>query len=48
MFKLYPNASHVMLAHFVPRYTGSGTSDWYHDVTSMVMSFIIDREKLAV
>jgi acetoacetate decarboxylase len=48
MFKLDLNVSHAMPAHFVPRYTRSGTSGWYHDVTSMVISFIVNREKLAV
>ncbi len=47
MFKQDPNASYVMPAHFGPRYIGPGTSGWYHDVTSMVIPFITDREKLA-
>lgn len=47
MFKLDPNQSYMMPAHFGPRYIGEKTSGWYRDVTVMAVPFITDREKLA-
>lgn len=32
MFKLDPNVSYVIPVHFVPRYTGSGTSGAHRDL----------------
>ncbi|WP_279246526.1 acetoacetate decarboxylase family protein [Candidatus Litorirhabdus singularis] len=47
MFTLDPNQSHVMPAHFGPRYIGEKTSGRYHDCTAMTVSYLTDREKLA-
>ena len=47
MFKLDPRQSHIMPAHFGPRYTGEKSSGWYRDVTVMALSYVTDREKLA-
>jgi acetoacetate decarboxylase len=47
MFTLDPNQSHVMPAHFGPRYLGEKTSGRYHECTVMAVSYITDREKLA-
>jgi acetoacetate decarboxylase len=47
MFTLDPNQSHLMPAHFGPRYIGEKTSGMYHDCTVMAVSYITDREKLA-
>lgn len=47
MFKLDPNQSYMMPAHFGPRYIGEKTSGWYRDVTVMAVPFITDRKKLA-
>lgn len=46
MFKPDLNASYQMPAHFGPRYTGPGTSGWYHDVTMMIVSYETEREVL--
>lgn len=47
MFKLDPEQSYMMPAHFGPRYTGEKSSGWYRDVTMMVVAYRTDREKLA-
>ena len=46
MTKLDPNKNYLMPAHFGPRYTGKKTSGWYHDVTTMMVSYVTDREAL--
>ncbi|WND03010.1 acetoacetate decarboxylase family protein [Temperatibacter marinus] len=47
MFKFQSLMSYMMPAHFGPRYAGPGTSGWYRDVTTMVIPYVTDREKLA-
>lgn len=47
MFELDPHASYMMPAHFGPRPLSPKASGWYHDVTSMVVPFVTDAEKLA-
>ena len=47
MFKLDPRGNYMMPAHFGPRPRSPKSSGWYRDVTSMVVSFVTDREKLA-
>jgi len=47
MFKLDPNASYMMPAHFGSSTLDQRASGWYRDVTMMVVSFVTDREKLA-
>ena len=47
MFKFDPNGSYVMPAHFGPRPLSPKASGWYHDVTTMVISYLTDREQLA-
>jgi acetoacetate decarboxylase len=47
MFKLNPEASYMMPAHFGRRYSGEKSSGWYRDVTAMVVSYVTDREKVA-
>ncbi len=47
MFKLNPDASYMMPAHFGPRYAGKKSSGWYRDVTAMIVSYVTDREKVA-
>jgi acetoacetate decarboxylase len=47
MFQIKPDDSYVMPAHFGPRYTGPGTSGLYRDVTTMVVSYITDAQRLA-
>ena len=46
MKKLDPNQSYMMPAHFGPRYSGAKSSGWYHDVTSMSVSYITDSNAL--
>jgi len=48
MFTLEPNKRYAMPAHFGPSYTGEKTSGVYHDCTVMALSYVTDREKLAV
>jgi acetoacetate decarboxylase len=47
MFKFDPKSSYVMPAHFGPRPMNPKASGWYRDVTSMVVSYLTDREELA-
>jgi hypothetical protein len=47
MFKFDSNGTYMMPAHFGPRPFSRKSSGWYRDVTTMVVSFITDREKLA-
>ena len=47
MFELDPHSSYMMPAHFGARPLSPHASGWYHDVTSMVVPFITDAEKLA-
>ena len=47
MFKFDPNSSYMMPAHFGPRPFSPKTSGWYRDVTTMVVPFLTDRDKLA-
>ena len=47
MFTLDPNGSYMMPAHFGPRPLSAKSSGWYHDVTSMTVAFVTDREALA-
>lgn len=47
MFKLDPQASYTMPAHFGPRPHSPKATLWYRDVTAMVVSFVTDRECLA-
>ena len=46
MFKFDPEQRYTMPAHFGPR-TDKIPSGWYHDVTTLVISYRTDREKLA-
>jgi 3-hydroxybutyryl-CoA dehydrogenase len=47
MFTPDPKRSYMMPAHFGPLYMGSKTSGWYRDVTTMVVTYLTDRNKLA-
>ncbi len=47
MFTPLANSSYQMPAHFGPRYQGAKTSGWYHDVTTMIVSYVTDRELLS-
>jgi len=47
MFTIETGRSYMMPAHFGPRYTGPGTSGWYHDVTAVTLSYLTDRGQLA-
>ena len=47
MFKIDPNSSYMMPAHFGPRPLTPRASGWYRDVTTMVVPFLTDREQLA-
>lgn len=47
MFKLDRNSRYMMPAHFGPRPVSPKSSGWYRDVSSMTVSFLTDREKLA-
>lgn len=46
MAKLDPKLGYLMPAHFGPRYFGEKTSGWYRDVTSLVVSYVTDRDAL--
>ncbi|ACL01962.1 Acetoacetate decarboxylase [Desulfatibacillum aliphaticivorans] len=46
MFKFDPYQQYMMPAHFGPR-NRKAPSGWYHNVTSMVVSYRTDREKLS-
>ena len=46
MNKLDPNQNYLMPAHFGPRYAGEKSSGWYHDVTTMMVSYVTDRDAL--
>ena len=47
MFKLDPQGSYMMPAHFGPRPFSPKSSGWYRDVTSMTVAFVTEREALA-
>ena len=47
MFKLNPDSRYMMPAHFGPRPLRDSPSFRYHNITSMAVPFITDREKLA-
>ena len=47
MFEFDPRASYMMPAHFGPRPLSPKASGWYRDVTSMVVPFVTDADKLA-
>ena len=47
MFELDPHSSHMMPAHFGAPQRPENASMWYRDITSMVVPFRTDREKLA-
>ena len=47
MFKFDPHGSYMMPAHFGPRPFSPKASGWYRDVTTMVIPYITDRDKLA-
>mgnify|MGYP005686665421 CR=1 FL=1 len=46
MTKLDPKRSYLMPAHFGPRYAGEKTSGWYHDVTTIMVPYVTDRDAL--
>jgi acetoacetate decarboxylase len=47
VFKIDPNSSYMMPAHFGPRPMSPKASGWYRDVTTMVARFVTEREHLA-
>jgi hypothetical protein len=47
VFEFDPNGSYMMPAHFGPRPQNPKASGWYHDVTTMVVTYLTDRERLA-
>ncbi|MEH6584138.1 MAG: acetoacetate decarboxylase family protein [Halioglobus sp.] len=47
MFKLDPDSRYMMPAHFGPRPLRENLSFRYHNITSMAVPFITDRDKLA-
>ena len=47
MFKFKPYESYVMPAHFGPMPRNEKSSGWYRDVTTMLVPYLTDREKLA-
>jgi acetoacetate decarboxylase len=47
VFKFDPNSRYMMPAHFGPRPLSPKSSGWYRDVTTMVVSFLTDPDKLA-
>jgi acetoacetate decarboxylase len=47
MFEFDPKGRYMMPAHFGTPKTDRAPSGWYHDVTSMIVSYVTDREKLA-
>ena len=47
MFKLNPQGRYMMPAHFGERPRSPRSSGWYRDVTSMVVPFRTDRDRLA-
>jgi len=47
MFKFKPYESYVMPAHFGPMPRNEKSSGWYRDVTTMLVRYLTDREKLA-
>ncbi len=46
MFKFDPNQAYMMPGNFGPRPIGKATG-YYHDVTSITVSYLTDRDKLA-
>jgi acetoacetate decarboxylase len=47
MFEFDSQGSYMMPAHFGPRPRSPKASGWYRDVTTMVIPFLTDRDKLA-
>ena len=47
MAEIDPAGSYLMPAHFGPRQFDPRSSGWYRDVTSMTVSYLTDRERLA-
>jgi hypothetical protein len=47
MFKFSPYERYMMPAHFGPANQDKRASGWYRDVTTMIVPFLTDREKLA-
>jgi 3-hydroxybutyryl-CoA dehydrogenase len=47
MFKFSPYERYMMPAHFGPTDQDERASGWYRDVTTMVVPYLTDREKLA-
>lgn len=47
MFELDPYSSHMMPAHFGSPKRPDNASMWYRDITSMVVAFRTDRERLS-
>jgi acetoacetate decarboxylase len=47
MFQFDPKARYMMPAHFGEPESGQKPSGWYHDVTSIIVSYTTDRERLA-
>jgi acetoacetate decarboxylase len=47
MFTLDPKRSYMMPAHFGPRPISPKASGWYHDVTSLTVAYLTDRDQLA-
>jgi acetoacetate decarboxylase len=47
MFELDPRKNYTMPAHFGARPRSPKASMWYHDITSMTISYRTDRERLA-
>ena len=47
MFKFSPYERYMMPAHFGPANQDDRASGWYRDVTTMIVPYLTDREKLA-
>jgi len=47
MFKFNPKGQYMMPAHFGYRRRGRGPAPKYHDVTTMTISFLSDREAIS-
>jgi len=47
MFKFSPYERYMMPAHFGPANQDERASGWYRDVTTMIVPYLTDREKLA-
>ena len=47
MFRFSPYERYMMPAHFGPANQDKRASGWYRDVTTMIVPFVTDREKLS-